>query len=137
MIHSITPGFKVQRPLLEGDQALLDAIEQIQPGERGDDGAYLIKRAPARRARAAGTFSGEVIVARALNESGRQEVAFIDVESWGILAGIDTREPGSRNSGEKQFALLHNTATDASTPEAQAIKIEAARRIRIAHLATA
>lgn len=128
--YPVTPDFRFQRPLQESDQALIDAIEQLEPGVRGDEMTTFVGRMPGRRP--TGTF-GEVIIGAVLNDEGQQDFVYVDVMPVGVIAGIDTREPGTRGTGKKKCAFFPSTKPNAVTPEAQSIKLEAARRIRAAN----
>lgn len=127
MIQPVS-DFEMQRPLREGDQAIIDAVEQIVPGQRGDVDSNLILRTRAQRV--VGTF-GEVVGARVLKQSGRQEGAYIDIQKRGILAVVYARIPGSRVGYPQRIALP--SGPDANSPEAQSIKVRAARLVLAAN----
>jgi len=131
--YPITPDFDLPRPLQEGDQAIIDAVQQIEPGARGKVGYDFIERQlPVERS--VGTY-GELVLGSIINEVGQQEFTFIDVMPIGIMAGVEVREPGSRKSSvERQLALPNKVQR--SFAEAQEIKLEAARIIKSANEAT-
>lgn len=124
-LYPITSDVLLPTPLSDGDQAIVNAIEQVEPGKRYDGSTTYISRAVDYRS--AGTLV-ESVVAFTQEVPDQEETAYVYLSPFGILVAIDSRELGVTAYSERLVAFL-------DSPGAEEIKLKAARRIRFANTA--
>ena len=118
-----SPDSGIQRPLSPGDQYIIDALRQVEVGERGDEDTYLIHSDVDDPSAA---YPEGLVYGRALEADGTQRTVFVDTRLRGILVTIGIRDPKSRKQVEIHTAF-------GSSRGAHDIKREAAGLIRLAN----